>query len=108
MAVYYLAILFRISDRFRKKEDAAILLTHNPDVFPSVPARFQLTLAGHTHGGQVALPLLGPLIVPSNFGSRYARGYIVEKDRSLFVTTGIGTSVMPVRFLVPPEISVLT
>jgi uncharacterized protein len=86
----------------------AIVLTHNPDVFPGVPQRVLLTLAGHTHGGQVYLPVLGRLIVPSRFGQRYAIGHIQEEGRDLFVTPGIGTSIIPVRFRVPPEISVLT
>jgi hypothetical protein len=85
-----------------------ILLTHNPDVFPEVPERVALTLAGHTHGGQVALPLLGRPIVPSRYGQRYAYGLVVEDGRALFVSPGIGTSIIPVRFRVPPEISLAT
>jgi predicted MPP superfamily phosphohydrolase len=85
-----------------------ILLTHNPDIFPDVPGRVMLTLAGHTHGGQVRLPLLGPPVVPSRYGGRYAAGAIVEKGRHLFVSTGIGTSSLPVRFGVAPTIFVLT
>jgi predicted MPP superfamily phosphohydrolase len=85
-----------------------LVLSHSPDVFPSLPSRVALTLASHTHGGQVRLPLLGSLIVPSSFGQRYARGFIVEEGRRLFVNTGIGTSIIPVRFGVPPEISILT
>jgi predicted MPP superfamily phosphohydrolase len=84
-----------------------LLLTHNPDVFPDVPPEVALTLAGHTHGGQVDVPLLGPLVVPSRFGRRYARGLVVEDGRMLFVTSGVATSVLPVRFRVPPEIAVL-
>ena len=64
--------------------------------------------AGHTHGGQVNLPVLGRLIVPSHFGDRYAIGHIHEDGRDLFVSPGIGTSIVPVRFRVPPEISLLT
>jgi predicted MPP superfamily phosphohydrolase len=85
-----------------------ILLTHNPDAFVRVPDRVLLTLAGHTHGGQVNLPLLGRLIVPSAYGQRFAIGHVREGDRDLFVTPGIGTSIVPVRFRVPPEVSVLT
>ncbi len=81
-----------------------IVITHNPDVFPLIPARVCLTLAGHTHGGQVAIPLVGRLIVPSRYGQRYAIGHIHEKGRDLFVTSGVGTSIIPVRFRVPPEI----
>jgi predicted MPP superfamily phosphohydrolase len=85
-----------------------LLVTHNPDLFPSVPARATLTLAGHTHGGQVRLPLIGAPIVPSAYGQRYARGLVVERGRHLFVSTGIGTSDLPVRLGVPPTIFVLT
>jgi hypothetical protein len=85
-----------------------IVLTHNPDVFVRVPPRVLLTLAGHTHGGQVNLPFFGRLIVPSQFGERFAIGHVHEDGRDLFVTPGIGTSIVPVRFGVPPEISVLT
>ncbi|MGH9944431.1 MAG: metallophosphoesterase [Pyrinomonadaceae bacterium] len=84
-----------------------IVLTHNPDVFPGVPARAALTLAGHTHGGQVNLPLFGRLVVPSDFGARYAIGHVVEAGRHLYVTPGVGTSILPVRFRVPPEITLL-
>jgi predicted MPP superfamily phosphohydrolase len=84
-----------------------IAFTHNPDVFSYVPARVALTIAGHTHGGQVRFPLLGAPIIPSDFGTRYAAGLIVEGGRRLFVTTGIGTSIIPVRFRVPPEIAIL-
>ena len=85
-----------------------IVLTHNPDMFPEVPARVALTLAAHTHGGQVRLPLLGPPVVPSDYGRRYASGIVVEGGRTLFVATGVGTSIIPVRFLVPPEVPILT
>ncbi len=85
-----------------------ILLTHNPDAFPSVPDRVSLTLAGHTHGGQVNFPIVGRLQVPSRFGERYAAGHVLENGRELFVTTGLGMSILPVRFRVPPTIDVLT
>ena len=65
-------------------------------------------IAAHTHGGQVYLPLFGRPIVPSKYGQRFAAGHIVENGRHFFVSTGLGTSVIPVRFLVPPEISLLT
>jgi predicted MPP superfamily phosphohydrolase len=84
-----------------------IVLTHNPDIFPKIPARVSLTLAGHTHGGQVNIPFIGRPQVPSDYGERYAIGLVVEENRYLFVTPGIGTSIYPVRFRVPPEISLL-
>ncbi len=84
-----------------------LALTHNPDLFVGIPPRVALTLAGHTHGGQVRIPLLGSPVVPSAYGQRYALGHIVEEGRHLFVTSGLGTSILPVRFLVPPEVSIL-
>jgi len=85
-----------------------VAFTHNPDSFPVLPKPVTLTIAGHTHGGQVRLPLLGRLVVPSDYGERYAIGHVVENGRHLFVSPGLGTSIFPVRFLVPPEVSVLT
>jgi predicted MPP superfamily phosphohydrolase len=85
-----------------------IALAHNPDVFLRLPKAVTLLLAGHTHGGQVKLPLIGTPVTPSDYGQRYAAGHIFENGHHLFVTTGIGTSIMPVRFRVPPEIVILT
>jgi predicted MPP superfamily phosphohydrolase len=88
-------------------EAPVLMFTHNPDVFPTIANRFSLLVAAHTHGGQVHLPLLGRPIVPSAYGQRYASGHVVENGRHLFVSSGLGTSIIPVRFRVPPEISVL-
>jgi predicted MPP superfamily phosphohydrolase len=85
-----------------------IALTHNPDIFPRIPGRVKLLLAGHTHGGQVRLPLIGTVVEASDYGERYVRGHVFEEGHDLFVTTGIGTSIAPVRFGVPPEIVLLT
>lgn len=85
-----------------------IALTHNPDIFPRLPQRVPLLLAGHTHGGQVRFPLIGTVVESSRYGDRYVRGHVVENNHHLFVTTGIGTSIMPVRFGVTPEIVLLT
>jgi len=85
--------------------DAApvILLAHEPDIFPRVPVRVALTLSGHTHGGQVRLFGYSPM-VPSRFGNRFAYGHIVEEERHLIVSGGLGCSFLPVRMGVPPEI----
>jgi predicted MPP superfamily phosphohydrolase len=80
-----------------------VLLAHEPDIFPKVPDRVALTLSGHTHGGQVRLFGYSPR-VPSRFGNRYAYGHVVEGDRNLVVSGGLGCSVIPVRFGVPPEV----
>jgi uncharacterized protein len=85
-----------------------IALTHNPDIFPRLPQSVPLLLAGHTHGGQVNFPLFGTPIVPSRFGAKYTAGHLLENGHHLFVTTGIGTSILPVRFRVTPEIVLLT
>ena len=85
-----------------------IALTHNPDILPSVPQNVPLLLAAHTHGGQVNFPLIGTPIVPSHFGTKYTAGHVFENGHHLFVTTGIGTSIIPVRFRVTPEIVILT
>jgi predicted MPP superfamily phosphohydrolase len=80
-----------------------ILLAHEPDIFPSVPDRVALTLCGHTHGGQVRLFGYSPS-VPSRYGNRYAYGHIIEGERNLIVSGGLGCSVIPVRVGVPPEV----
>ncbi len=86
----------------------ALAFMHNPDLFAELPDRFALVMAGHTHGGQVLLPFVGRPVVPSLYGERYAIGHVVERGRHLFVTSGLGTSILPVRFRVPPEIVLLT
>jgi predicted MPP superfamily phosphohydrolase len=85
-----------------------LLLTHDPDVFPQVPRGVALTLAGHTHGGQVDLPLMRRWAIPSRFGDRYSGGHVEEGGRHLYVSRGVGTAGLPLRFRSPPEISVLT
>ena len=84
----------------------AILLAHEPDIFPRVPDRVALTLAGHTHGGQVRLLGYSPMI-PSDYGRRFAYGHIVEEGRHMIVSGGLGMSIYPVRFGVPPEITLV-
>lgn len=86
----------------------AILMAHEPDLFVEVPDRFAVTLSGHTHGGQVRLPVIGRPIVPSAYGQRFAYGHVREESRDLIVSAGLGCSVLPVRFGVPPEITVVT
>jgi predicted MPP superfamily phosphohydrolase len=66
-----------------------------------------LLIAGHTHGGQVNFPLIGTPIIPTAF-PQYTSGHVFENGHHLFVTTGIGTSILPVRFRVTPEIVILT
>jgi predicted MPP superfamily phosphohydrolase len=85
-------------------DDPVILLVHEPDIFTRVPERVSLTLAGHTHGGQIRVPFVWPRFVPSRYGARFAYGHIVETDRHMIVSGGLGTSAVPMRLGVPPEI----
>jgi predicted MPP superfamily phosphohydrolase len=91
-----------------KTDDPVILLAHEPDIFPDVPARVALTLAGHTHGGQIRLPYVPPVWAPSAYGARYAYGHIVETGRHMIVSGGLGTSKVPLRIGVTPEIVRIT
>ena len=85
-------------------DDAPVLLmAHEPDIFPHVPHRVAVTLSGHTHGGQINLLGYAPA-VPSKYGARYAYGHIVEDNRNLIVSSGLGCSLIPFRLGAPPEI----
>jgi predicted MPP superfamily phosphohydrolase len=87
-----------------------LLLSHNPDVFP-VAARkgFDVTLAGHTHGGQVTVELLNQTLNIARFVTPFVSGYyhLPQPASALYVTRGIGTIGLPVRIGAPPEISLL-
>ena len=83
-----------------------VLMAHEPDIFPEVPERVAVTVSGHTHGGQVRFAGYSP-IVPSDYGQRYAYGHVVENNRHLIVSGGLGCSQAPVRLGVEPEIVVL-
>jgi predicted MPP superfamily phosphohydrolase len=87
-----------------KVTDAApvILLAHEPDIMASVPERVALMLSGHTHGGQVRLFGWSP-VVPSRYGNKYIYGHVREQC-DLIVSGGLGCSIVPFRFGVPPEI----
>jgi hypothetical protein len=87
-----------------KTDDPVLLLVHEPDIFTRVPSRVALTLAGHTHGGQVRLPFIWPAFVPSKYGARFAYGHVAEGGRHMIVSGGLGTSFVPARLGVPPEI----
>lgn len=91
-----------------KGSDPVILLAHEPDIFVRVPQRVTLTIAGHTHGGQIKLPFLQRTWAPSEFGARFAYGHIVEDERHMIVSGGLGCSKVPLRFGVPPEIVRIT
>ncbi len=100
----------RVATTLRQVTDAApvLVLTHWPDPFMETPQTVALTLAGHTHCGQVNLPVFGRLAHASRMSERWACGLYDEGGRKLFVTGGVGVSILPVRFRAPPEIVVLT
>lgn len=86
-----------------------LVLSHHPDVFAYWPAelRLDLMLAGHTHGGQAYLPLIGPPFVPSQFGFRYLAGHYRDGERQLYVSRGVGVSGVPFRWRCPPELTLV-
>jgi len=94
------------------KETTLILLSHNPDsilYWPKETKKPDLILAGHTHGGQVALPFIGPLANPGiKLGKDYLRGFNYWEEIPIYVTVGIGESLGPIRLMTPPEIVVIT
>jgi len=92
----------------RQLGGAPIALSHSPDTFPQVPGDISLTLAGHTHCGQVRYPWGGTPATMSRYGGRYACGLIREGTRTLIVSAGLGTSVLPFRFFTHPDMWVIT
>lgn len=85
-----------------------VVLSHSPDIAPLLPPRFGLVLAGHTHCGQIVLPLIGRIATASRYGERYACGMVREPGRTTIVSAGIGTSVLPFRFGAPPDFWMVT
>lgn len=83
-----------------------IALTHNPDSLLSAPDGIAVMFAGHTHGGQLNWPFFGPKAVFND--PRFMDGHTVVDGKHVYVTSGVGTSVLPLRFRVPPEINVIT
>jgi len=92
---------WRQGERFRSKQ--AIVLDSSRGA-----ARIDAMFSGHTHGGQIALPGLGPIYVPSRFGTKYEGGLIQGPRFPIVVSRGVGMSILPVRFGVPPEIIEVT
>jgi predicted MPP superfamily phosphohydrolase len=98
------AVIVRLPD-----EGCAILLAHEPD-FADIAAsvgRFDLQLSGHTHGGQIVLPILGAPVLPP-MGKKYISGMYWVEDMQLYTNRGLGTGLPPVRLNCPPEVSIFT
>lgn len=112
--------LVGIDDRFSKHDDIhlsfrraatlgglPIVLTHSPDLIDDLPNEVRIVLAGHTHCGQMIAPLVGPIVRTHQgnplYNQRYRCGRVDEDDRSVFVTAGVGSGAMPLRFGAPPD-----
>ena len=80
-----------------------IALFHTPQFFNQIALQVDLAFAGHGHGGQIALPFWGPLLVPYGVG-KFTSGWFAQK---LYVSRGIGTSILPIRLGVRPEIAII-
>lgn len=91
----------------RKGGGIMVLLSHSPDVFPNTPADVGLILSGHTHCGQIVLPLIGPPFTASRFGRSFYCGLHRAGGTTLIVSGGVGTSLLPLRLGAPPEIAVI-
>lgn len=86
----------------------AVLMAHEPFIFHKTPGRIALTLCGHTHGGQVNLPIVGPVAAELRWRTPYIYGHYVSDDRHIVVSGGLGESILPMRFMRPPEIVEIT
>jgi predicted MPP superfamily phosphohydrolase len=96
----------KLAAAMRGLAGARLVVTHSPDIAPLLPKEVALLLAGHTHCGQIVLPLYGP--VAQVAAPRYRCGVIHESGRTIVVTAGLGTSTVPMRFGAPPDLWVLT
>ena len=92
------------------EQSVRILLSHNPDINEEIDVlgkRIDLVLSGHTHGGQVVLPLAGQPVMPSKFGQKYRAGLVQDGARQTYVSRGIGHLLFPMRFNCPPEVAII-
>jgi len=94
-------------ERWMRPDTANILLSHNPNTFDrAAQLGIDLSLAGHTHGGQVTLEFIHPGLSPSRLITRYVKGWFQKGESQLYVNRGIGTIGVPIRLGAPPEITV--
>lgn len=95
-------------EQFVSLDSFNLLLSHNPDVFPTAAAKgFDLTLAGHTHGGQINVEILGQNLNFTEFFTPFTKGLYTLPTSSIYVNSGLGTIGMPVRLGAPPEITLI-
>lgn len=100
--------LARTLSKLKAVAGARVLLSHSPDPFPDAPAEISLMLAGHTHCGQMRLGRWVRSPTMSRHGARYACGVVRERGKTLIVSAGLGTSVLPLRLGAPPDMWLLT
>lgn len=92
----------------RPEGTACIAMSHSPDILPKLSPAIDLVLAGHTHGGQIKLPFVGALRTSSAYGQRFLEGWINEEALPLaYVSRGLGTTALPIRWGSPSELVVL-
>ena len=92
----------------RRMGGAALLLTHSPDLATKLSVGAPFLIAGHTHCGQVRLPVIGPPFLPVRTHRRYLCGMVEDKGHRVLVTAGLGTSDLPIRWQAPPDLWLLT
>jgi predicted MPP superfamily phosphohydrolase len=92
----------------RKLGGVPVLISHSPDPLAQLPPDVPLMVAGHTHCGQIRLPLAGALVTMSEHGDRYACGVVRERGRTLVVSAGLGTSILPFRLGAVPDVWEIT
>lgn len=85
-----------------------LLLTHSPDIIPDVERLVAAIFAGHTHCGQIRFPFVGALTYVSRYGDRFACGDMTDNGQRVFVGAGLGTSLLPLRYLTPPDAWLVT
>jgi len=92
------------------KDACRILLSHNPDVnedIENMNERIDFIISGHTHGGQVVLPFVGALYIPSPFGQKYRDGLVRDGERQTYISRGLGLFFVPIRINCPPDVTML-
>lgn len=99
-----------IAKAFRdvRQGKVSLVFSHSPDVIPLLPESASLVLTGHTHCGQIVWPFIGAITYATKYGARYACGHIREGARDIFVSAGLGTSILPLRLGAVPDIWLIT
>lgn len=88
-----------------------IVLSHNPDVNENIEGlreRIDFIISGHTHGGQIVIPFIGALYIPSPFGQKYLAGLVRDRERQTYISRGLGLFFVPIRINCPAEVNLLT